>query len=307
MKKETVTIIALAMALIITIAVEEFRISKLRNNQRIETASDSKSAPEKTISQNAALSAGRKGTLRQATRNPSNKEDKEPSEIGKSMRKMADNPALKAMLAQGQIATAQSLYGKLLEQFDLSEEEKDYFLKLVAGELADQQEMGMKLMGTKDSGEREALVEESERKKEERKELIKEFLNNDDDMASYEDFNDRLPEHQQMPGIQAAFDAKGMSLSSEEQTALAEAMYQTRKESNMGTRWEGASGMELLEQDNVVELFEQDWNDQQALLRNRLNGVLGDDKLEVFQTTQEQMKELQLMGIKMVSGMMKSQ
>lgn len=116
---------------------------------------------------------------------------------------MAANPAAKAMFAQGHMSTAGLIYGPFLKSLNLSEEEEKYFLGLLAGDFADQQQLGMKMMGAANAEERTALAEEMEANKEARKKEVADFLNDKEDQKFFDDYHERLTEHQQMPGIKA--------------------------------------------------------------------------------------------------------
>ncbi|MDB4283944.1 hypothetical protein N9894_05030, partial [Akkermansiaceae bacterium] len=212
--------------------------------------------------------------------------------FGKAMRKMADNPAAKAMFTQAHISTAESIYASLLEEFDLKGEERDYFLGLLSGELADQQQMGMKMMGAKTP--------------EERKQAIADFLNNKEDQEAFETYHDRLPEHQQLPGIKAAIATSGTELSGEQETALVEVMHSMRTGSAEAQKWDGAGGMEMMAKPDVVEIFEADWAKGKEAYKENLQGVLDDGQMKAFLESQAQMKEMHLMGIKMMRNMMQA-
>ncbi|MGJ8697047.1 MAG: hypothetical protein ACSHYF_12070 [Verrucomicrobiaceae bacterium] len=308
MKSKSIIILLVALAVAIVV-VQEIRISGLRD----ELAKASVEPVQMTVKERVVVSTSPSSTQRRessiAERSAEEGAEEEGNssleEFGTAMRKMADNPAAKAMFAQAHIAQARMLFGPLLEKLNLSKEEEDYFLGLVSGDFADQQQIGMKMMGAGSAEERQALVEEMEKNKEDRKKQIKEFLNNDEDAADYEAYADRLPEHQQMAGIRGAIATSGMPLTAEQETQLVEVMHEMRTGSEEAKKWDGAGAMEMMAKPNVEEIFEADWAKGQEAYKERLDGVLEPVQLDAFMESQAQMKQMHLMGIKMMSNMMK--
>jgi hypothetical protein len=145
--------IALVTIIVTVLIIEETRINMLQsdldNTIAIQTPgkTDSRASDRLLPKTRIITPATKSGRLE----DPDKGSDQENrmTEIGTAMRKMADNPAAKAMFAQAHKGTALNIYGPLIEQLDLDDEEKDYFITLLAGEFAHQQEMGMKLMGIK--------------------------------------------------------------------------------------------------------------------------------------------------------------
>ena len=292
--KNSAIIIVLVAALLGVVIVEESRISSLKDELAANQNSPSEVPKVRAAPSSTPSTLGSRDTSVAVRPKKGETENAEtPLEgFGKAMRKMADNPAAKAMFTQAHISTAESIYASLLEEFDLKGEERDYFLGLLSGELADQQQMGMKMMGAKTP--------------EERKQAITDFLNNKEDQEAFETYHDRLPEHQQLPGIKAAIATSGTELSGEQETALVEVMHSMRTGSAEAQKWDGAGGMEMMAKPDVVEIFEADWAKGQEAYKENLQGVLDDGQMKAFLESQAQMKEMHLMGIKMMRNMMQA-
>ncbi|MDB4547289.1 hypothetical protein N9Z80_03770 [Akkermansiaceae bacterium] len=290
--KNSAIIIVLVAALLGVVIVEESRISSLKDELAANQNSPSEVPKVRAAPSSTPSTLGSRDTSVAVRPKKGETENAEtPLEgFGKAMRKMADNPAAKAMFTQAHISTAESIYASLLEEFDLKGEERDYFLGLLSGELADQQQMGMKMMGAKTP--------------EERKQAIADFLNNKEDQEAFETYHDRLPEHQQLPGIKAAIATSGTELSGEQETALVEVMHSMRTGSAEAQKWDGAGGMEMMAKPDVVEIFEADWAKGKEAYKENLQGVLDDGQMKAFLESQAQMKEMHLMGIKMMRNMM---
>ncbi|MDA7538586.1 hypothetical protein N8533_02805, partial [Akkermansiaceae bacterium] len=111
---------------------------------------------------------------------------------------------------------------------------------------------------------------------------------------------------QQLPGIKAAIATSGTELSGEQETALVEVMHSMRTGSAEAQKWDGAGGMEMMAKPDVVEIFEADWAKGQEAYKENLQGVLDDGQMKAFFESQAQMKEMHVMGIKMMRNMMQA-
>ena len=249
--------------------------------------------------------SGTKGGDR--TLGPTGTEDSEEDlALGESLRKMVDNPAGRAMMNQGIKAMSSMWFADLVTEFGLNKEEEDYFLRLVAGSMSAQQQIGMKMMSAETPGERKELADEIEKAKKEAKDSIKDFLNNDDDFAAYEDYEKRLPERQQLDGLRAVMNDAEAPLTPEKEDQVIEAMYRARTTQDDTTDWNGTGGMDAIASGNASEKFEQDWEKSSRSAAEELGKILDGPQLEAFKSYQIQMKDMQLMGLKMAERMFKS-
>jgi hypothetical protein len=220
------------------------------------------------------------------------------------MRKMWENPAGKSMMSQGVKIAVAMMYEDYVETLDLTDEEAKHFRELLGSEMANQQEFGMKLMSAAPE-ERESLTKEMADLKNQSDEDIRTFLNNDEDYEAYKSYKDRLPEKQQLEGVRATMAAKDATMDEETESKLIEAMYQARTQPDLPDfTKEGA--MAQLGKEGMVERFEKTWESQQEMLRGEV-GFLSDTQQEAFFEYQEQMKEFQLMSLKMADQMMKDE
>lgn len=226
----------------------------------------------------------------------------EDADLGQSLRKMVDNPAGQALMNQGVKAMTMMWYRDLIEEYDLNRKESDYFVRLVSEPMSAQQRIGMKMMDAKSPEEREALVEEIEAANEETKNAIKDFLNNDEDFATYEKFAERLPERQQLDGIRAAMDNADASLTTQQEELVVEAMYQARLSGDHTASPDiNATGAVLGK--NAVEEFERNWEKSSQRTAEEVGKVLEEAQLEAFRNYQNQMKDMQVMSLKMAAKM----
>jgi len=300
------------VAVLATVAIEETRLSSLRSRlEAVETASDK--APVSTDAEARATAAKDDAPLASKSARVRERSDAKPSEaeeevdsgpgdFAKAARKMWDTPAGKSMMNQGVKVAVAMMYSDYVESLDLTKEEKDYFQNLLGQEMADQQELGMKLLSATPE-EQTKLMEEMEKRKKDNEEAIKTFLNDEEDYKAFETYKDRLPERQQLDGIRGALAAKQVPLDTATEDKLMDAMYRARTQPGL-TDFNGPRGLEEMVNGNAVERFEEDWTRQQETLRKEVGGLLNESQMKAFAEYQEQMKEFQLMGLKMGQEMM---
>ncbi len=294
------------VAVLATVAIEESRIASLR--ARLEQAEPVKSAaavpgpaaspaasapepsrPTRAGERPAAPASGAKAA-----------EGDEPGDFARTVRKMWDNPAGKSMMNQGVKMAVAMMYGDFIDGLGLSKEEADYFRELLGKDMTDQQEIGMKMMGASQE-ERMELASEIAKRAKENEEAVKTFLNSEEDYNKFQAFKDQLPERQQLDGIRTHLASQQAPLDPAAEEKLVEAMQRARKQAN-ATNFSGPEGFEELAKGDAVARFEQDWARQQEIVKKEVGSVLDEKQMKAFFEYQEQMKEFQLMGLKMISG-----
>jgi hypothetical protein len=297
-----------AVSVLITVAIEETRIASIRGGAKspdasaavrpsgVPTAGGDSNEPE------AGSVRTRSRTEREtaAAGKPAPADDES---IAKTVRKMWDNPAGKTMMNQGVKIAVAMMYEDFIEGLELTKEESGYLKTLLGQEMSDQQELGMKLMSATPE-ERKALMADIEQRKKDNEAEIEKFLNSDDDYRKFTEYKERLPERQQLDGIRATMESKGAPMDAETESKLVEAMHRVRTEAK-GPDFSGPEAIEELAKGGFAESFEQNWQSQQDTLRAETSGVLSPEQQEAFQEYQKQLKDMQLMGLKMAEKMMK--
>lgn len=311
MKASNVCLFGLVGVLLVGIVVQQGRINKLQGLLAIlEEESERGVLGSSALDGDRRVMESKTGRVRVAReegkagdRVGAPQVDGEEESIGSSLRKMVENPAGKAMMNQGVKAMSMMWYANLAKKFNLSREEEGYFMTLVAGGMSAQQQVGMKMMGAETPEERQALLAEIETAKVETKEAVKQFLNDEEDFTTYEAYEARLPERQQLDGLRAAMTEAGAALSSEQEEEVLDAMYKARISQADGIDWNGGGGMEAIVSGDAVARFEADWQRGSSRVLTEVGKVLADEQLEAFKGYRDQMKEMQLMGIKMAEKM----
>lgn len=306
--KTPVVVGLVVVSVLITVAIEESRIAALRLDVKLaENAAVAPAAgnPAVTPASNDA-DAGPVRTKNRAELKPTipaNPAEPDQESLAKSMRKMWDNPAGKSMMNQGVKMAVGMMYGDFIDGLDLTKEEADYFKTLLGKEIGGQQELGMRMMSATPE-ERKELLEDLKKRGEDAEAEIKQFLNDDEDYKAYTDYKERLPERQQLDGIRATMESKGSPLDAQTEAKLVDVMHRARTESK-APDFSGPNAMAELSKGNISETFENSWASQQEALRTETSTILNPTQQEAFQEYQAQMKEMQLMGLKMAEQMMK--
>jgi hypothetical protein len=303
--KKTYALGITVIAVLITVAIEESRISAIRE-ELMATRKEGPPKLEQTASAQVmeeSPAPAKTKSRPEATPPPNPPTAAAPDEsFAKTARKMWDNPAGKSMMNQGARMAVAMMYQDFVDGLNLSKEEADYFKNLLGKEVSDQQELGMKMMGaTKE--EQKTLADELAKRAKESEAEIKKFLNNEEDINAFTDYKKHLPERQQLDGIRSAMTGKGVPLDAETETKLVDAMYRARTESKTPDL-SGAEGMAELAKGNIVETYEKNWDIQQQALEVETSKILSPEQATAFQDYQKQAKEMQLMGLKMAEKMM---
>lgn len=223
---------------------------------------------------------------------------------GDQMREMMSNPAMKEMVKSQQKGLMESIYGDLINAFDLGEDERKHFMNLLVERQLAGMDEGMQMMSAKSVEEREALTASIKEKKEALTEQIKTFLNDEEDYASFEAYSKQMPERQQMTGLKAAMEAAGAPLDAEKVEALVASMYEARTNFPFENDFNNEQDMDVskLTGANVERFVAQSQELNKTILESATE-ILDETQLGVFKTAQEQMAQMQKMSMEMASKM----
>ena len=217
----------------------------------------------------------------------------------RNMSKVMSNDAGKAMMRSGLRTMIKQTYDDFMDSLDLSPEERQHFEDLLVESGLAQQELSMKLMGAKD-GEQEEILEELGQGHEARNSDIKEFLNDDDDFAAFERFEQEAPSRQQLSGLREAFATSPLTQETEE--ALIDVLTEARINVGEADSTDPAESMrKFFDRDrDVIGSSRDAWERQDAYLARELPDVLEPDQIKTFNDYWKQVRELQSMQLEMM-------
>ncbi len=302
------SLVIAALAGLIVFFVQESRLNDLRDElSKKETSLEEVTAQNRTttISKSASTPSPVTSTKsRDITETRPEEEEKEEKENPmRSMAKVFETDAGRAMLKQGIEASLPMFYGDFIESLDLNEEETKYFKGLLADKLLNQQQLGMKWMQA-DAETRLEVEAEMETLKKEDEAKIAEFLQSEEDTAALKQYEEQLPERQHMAGIRNALADEPLSPEKEER--LVETLYQARLNSGEGNASEEENWQALAETGDFGSIQER-WKQTDALIEKEVPTLLSEGQSEAFlehwrttrefQVTQYQMG-MQMLGIK---------
>jgi hypothetical protein len=225
-----------------------------------------------------------------------------------TFRKMMENPVGAAMIKEESKGKALRIYGNFLDSLHLDKKEKEYFLGLVAGGVGEEDTVGMKLFGAKSDEERVKILNQMEADQEARKAAIEEFLNNDEDFARYEHFEERKEIYEQMPGLRAAMNDTGAPMSDAQEEGIVEAIYQASVQSGLAEQWDGRAGMEQFTRPGATQRFKDGWGAMQNILNENIGTVLENPVQQAaLREQQTQMGNMAVFGLQFVEGMIAGQ
>jgi hypothetical protein len=289
-----------AAALAAVVVVEEARIAGLRRELAdLKSATPPPARPHRepgaagaAAGTEAAL-ATKRGRAEPAAEHPSGA----APGAAESLRRIVGNPAARPMMNQAHKALAGAWYADLIKRLDLTQSEAEHFVALLAGGMADQQDLGAKLLTAADDATRADWQQQLQQKTEAQEKAVREFLNDDGDFKAYQEFSASLPERQQLDGIRNMLKDAADPLTPEQESGLVDAMHAARTRAMPEERW-GASQANYLAPD-AEQRFERDWAAMQQSLRQELGDLLDPRQSEAFFRYQEMFKEMQLGSIRM--------
>ncbi|MEZ5305061.1 MAG: hypothetical protein R3F11_31120 [Verrucomicrobiales bacterium] len=166
-------------------------------------------------------------------------------------------------------------------------------------------ELGMKLMGGDLTPEEtKALRDDLKRQESETEDLIKQFLNSDEDFATYQSWKDSANERMQLSMMKPTLEASGSAISAEQEDRLVSAMVQSRKDANFSHDYNkpGDLGSEAFTDEAIAAHLGKMEAQNEAVL-DAARGILDESQFEAFQKSQQQMRAMTEMGLQMTKGM----
>ena len=221
--------------------------------------------------------------------------------LGDMFRQWAESDAGKRMQEAQNKRKAGRLFGPLVEDLALGEEDRDYFLEIAGASAGAEDALWGELMTAAD-GDREKILEEWEAENSERSAAMKEFLNDDSDWERYQNYESRLEEYEQVQGLRRAMEGAGVPLTSEQEAQLVEVMYEARQQTGMTERWQGRGVLNQLGEPGIADRLETDWQSNQEAMSSGVNSVLSPEQVEAFNSSQSRTIRQVTQGLRMMEA-----
>ncbi len=220
------------------------------------------------------------------------------------VQEMMKNPAMRGLMAQQMKTMASTLYKPLVEKLSFTDEERDHFLRLISDTLVAQQDQGMAMISAKTPDARAAVEKQVQEGVAEQKRKIREFLNDEADFQAYEAYAGTLSERQQLLGLKPVLEAGGNPLTGDQEERLVEAMHRARTTSMPAAEWgDGSVPGEAVFADDAAERLDRALTKMNESVLNETASILDENQQKAFADYQEQMKNMQKIGIEMARTM----
>ncbi|MCH2063339.1 MAG: hypothetical protein MK194_06400 [Roseibacillus sp.] len=181
---------------------------------------------------------------------------------------------------------ASRLYGPLVEELGLSDEDQEYFLGLAGSAAGSEDKLWGELMFAEQE-DREAVLQKWEDANDEREASMREFLNDESDWQRYQDYEARIEEHEQVQGdIRRAMEGAGVPLTPEQESQLVEVMHGARQQGGINEKWTGRGVLNQLSEPGIADRLEADWQAGQEAMSAGVANVLSPQQVEAFNESQ---------------------
>lgn len=221
-------------------------------------------------------------------------------EPGNSLADVMQSEAGRAMIKQGIEAGIPMMYGDFIDSLDLDEEESKYFKGLLTQRMLDQQQLGMKWMSA-DGEEKEAIALAMEKSRKDSSVKIDEFLQSEEDSATFKKYEQQLPERQQMQGIRNSLANEPLTPEVEER--LVDTLYQARLNSGEGNGSDEENWQQLGETGDF-SLIENRWKATDEEIAKNIPNILTPTQTETFLNHWKTARTMQTAQYKMGMEMM---
>jgi hypothetical protein len=174
-------------------------------------------------------------------------------------------------------AEAEARYADLINQFNLQPEEKQAFVKMLAGRDDIRKDASSKLMDPSlTAAQRQAILAAGKQQLNEVDSNIKQFLNSDGDFQSFQKWQNQELERGQLESGRAVFQNSGVPLSADQESWLVDQMWSLRQDTKgLGDPYylETMAGVRIDQayMQNTLNKFDGDTNIMLANARSRMS------------------------------------
>jgi hypothetical protein len=227
-------------------------------------------------------------------------EKKKGGLFGDALAKMMEDPAMKKMMRQQQMAMMDTMYGPLFKQLGLSPEEIAGFKeKLIDNQMGGVENASALFGGDADPAKRAEAIKSIAEKHKAGEEQLKEFLG-EERYGQYKDYQETLGERMTLNQFQQQLSGGESALSQDQNAQLLAIMNEERKNSPTlyGADPDPAQLEAMLSEEKMKEHFEQQERLNQRIAE-RARAVLSQEQLESLTSFQKSQLDMQRFGMQM--------
>lgn len=236
-----------------------------------------------------------------------NEDDPAGRRIMSSMAKMMENPAMNKMMEASQRGAVGALYSDLIEYLKLNAEETDYFMDLLMYRQMKQMDLAVKVMsGNLSEEEKQQMTAEMKAAAELVKTEMKAFLNNDEDYAEFEFYEQTMGERMMLSQMDQRLAGTDASLSDETYRELLGMMHHEREafpfSSDLSDQEKMDLGPERFSKENL-DRFAQDNEALYRIIIGKAQSLLTPEQLKAFEEAINTAIEMQRAQLEMATRM----
>jgi hypothetical protein len=220
---------------------------------------------------------------------------------------MVKSPIMQKIMASQTSAVMQMTYDRLMNHFELSPEERDYFQRLLVEKQSNIQNLGMQFMNPAlTNDERQALGKKIEEALKTGEEKIRTFLNDDGDFAYYQTYSGQEPERMEIGMFESSLEGSD-ALDAATSDALAVLQNEARKKFPFTVDFYDHKNFGNVSALNTpsVQKFLEEQSEFQSQVAAKAADMLTPAQLQVFKQNQaavRQMTSMQMTSIVQMAG-----
>ncbi|MGV3532445.1 MAG: hypothetical protein ACO1QR_08750 [Chthoniobacteraceae bacterium] len=290
------------------LAKERSRIAELEADlARLRSAQASYQAESQALRERLAVKAtdgGDASPIAEVAGTPAVKAEKKPDANPMSQfAKMFKDPAMKKVMRTQQSMGIRMMYGDLSAELGLSPDDADALNELLTDRQLAMSEQGMEMMSG--GADEKKMKEFAEATKKNREEYDKELANmlGEDGLKKFQEYERSMADRVMLRQYQDQFASRGTPLQEEQRKQLLGIMTEERTKAP-ASPFDPASG-DVAEQMKAMrseEIMEQQFEQQRQInsrVLTRAAQILSPEQVNSLRTSQDQMLEMQKMGLMM--------
>ena len=225
----------------------------------------------------------------------------------RNLAKMMENPSMNKMMEASQRGVIGAMYEDLIDYFDLSGEEEEYFMELLMFRQMTNVDAGMKMMsGNLSEEERQELEAQIKDAAELVKSEMSTFLNNEEDYAEFEFYEKTQGERMMLSQAEGKLNGTDDALSDETYRELLEIMHDERESfdftSDLQDQENMDMGSERFSRENL-DAFGNDLDQLNETIFEKTESVLTAEQFAAFKEAVITTTDLQKAQLEMAAQM----
>ena len=224
-----------------------------------------------------------------------------------NMAKMMENPTMNKVMEASQRGAIGALYTDLIDYLNLDEDEEKYFMDLLMHRQMKQVDLAMKMMsGGMTDEEKQTLTDEVAAAADTVKEEMEKFLNNPEDYAEWEFYEETIGERMMLSQMDQDLAASDATLADETYRDLLGMMHDERENFDFTSDLHDQENMDMSADrfsDENLQSFADDIQQLNESISRRAESLLTPEQFAVFINSLKITTDMQLAQLEMAKQM----